>query len=233
VKQLSLVEPKTPDLPEGIDIRCVSVQQLLEELTDKASLIVADPPWQYSQKPGHAHPERHYELMTDHEIVDVLNKSHDIVENGRLALWCTWPKMGELWTEMKKRPFKWRYVSGGSWTKISNTPGVGYHWTGASEPVLLFKSHKSRNLCRTYTGLSNAYVGERRRHSEKPEEWMQQWLEQWTEPGELVVDLWSGLSPLARCCARLGRRYIGAEIDPERHKMALGLFATSDTSLIR
>lgn len=34
-------------------------------------------------------------------------------------------------------------------------------------------------------------------------------------------ELYAGLAPLARACLGTGRRYIGAEIDPERHLKAM------------
>jgi hypothetical protein len=37
-----------------------------------------------------------------------------------------------------------------------------------------------------------------------------------------VLDLYAGMAPLARACLGTGRRYLGAEIDLERHKQALG-----------
>lgn len=50
---------------------------------------------------------------------------------------------------------------------------------------------------------------------------MREWIRAWTDPGDLVVDVFAGLAPLARACYAEGRRYVGAEIDPERHALAL------------
>ena len=36
-----------------------------------------------------------------------------------------------------------------------------------------------------------------------------------------TLDLYAGMAPMARACHRTGRRYIGAEIDPERHRQAM------------
>ena len=54
---------------------------------------------------------------------------------------------------------------------------------------------------------------------------MREWLRAWTDPGDLVVDVFAGLAPLARACLAEGRRYVGAEIDPVRHASALGRLA--------
>ena len=50
---------------------------------------------------------------------------------------------------------------------------------------------------------------------------MRGWLRRWTDPGDLVLDLYAGLGSVAVACALEGRRYIGAEIDPERHRRAV------------
>jgi len=51
------------------------------------------------------------------------------------------------------------------------------------------------------------------------------WIERWTDPGDLVVDLFAGMAPVALACVATGRRYIGAEADPVRHRQALDRIA--------
>jgi len=95
---------------------------------------------------------------------------------------------------------------------------VGYHWRGHSEPVALFTC----GACgRPATMLANAHVSRPTDHSEKPEAWLREWVEAWTSPGDLVLDLYAGLAPMARACKATGRRYTGAEIDHERHQTAM------------
>ena len=43
--------------------------------------------------------------------------------------------------------------------------------------------------------------------------------------GAKVLDLYAGLGTVAEACALEGRRYVGAEVDPDRHARALGLVA--------
>ena len=61
----------------------------------------------------------------------------------------------------------------------------------------------------------------------KPSDWMDGWIDRWTEPGDTVVDLFAGMAPLAVSCLRTGRRYVGAEIDPKRHRQAIDRIALS------
>ena len=108
-------------------------------------------------------------------------------------------------------------LTGGSWHK-SGSGAIGYHWIGDSEPVLLYKVGSPP--CGRWDALRNAHNSAREGHSVKPVEWMRGWLRRWTDPGDLVLDLYAGLGSVAIACALEGRRYIGAEIDPERHRRA-------------
>ena len=67
----------------------------------------------------------------------------------------------------------------------------------------------------------NFYTSKPTGHSEKPIEWQRAMVRRWTDPGGLVLDLYAGLAPMARACKAEGRSYLGAEIDPERHRHAM------------
>jgi hypothetical protein len=225
-------DPVPPPLP-GIDLRCCDVAEVLREVRG-ARLIHIDAPWRYEQEAGIANPETNgiYGGLTEPEIVAHIDAAYDCAAAAcRTLCWYTWPKEEE-WREAGMAGPRWgRKVTGGAWTKMQPTesgarklghPGVGYHWRGETEPVALF----TRGACgRALTVLSNGHVSPNGDHSEKPLAWLREWLRAWTEPGDLVLDLYAGLAPMARACALEGRRYIGAEIDPTRHAKALGLLA--------
>jgi hypothetical protein len=190
-----------------------------------ASLVVADPPWTYEGglygRADVAEIEKHYANMSMGDIVRALNRVHAAFpeertkERGvRLAMWATFPLL-ERWFH-ESHDLKWRYVSGGAWVKDGG--GVGHHWLGAAELVLLYT--KGVHLTNHFGALRNGHASQRRQHSEKPTDWMAQWIERWTEPGDLVVDIFSGLGPLARACHRTKRRYIGFDSDASRIEKA-------------
>lgn len=216
------LRPHAPSAPKGIDLRCCDVTEILKEVRG-ARLIMADPPWQYSvgaAGKGVAQPEENgiYECITDEVIVNHLSLSYECGQDAsRLAVWYTWPKDAEWYDAGNAGPRWGRRKSGGAWLKERQV-GVGYHWRGATEPVALFvKGSTGRpNEC-----LLNGYGSVPTAHSEKPLEWLRSWVRAWTEPNDLVMDLYAGLAPMARACMLEGRRYIGAEIDPERHRRAL------------
>jgi DNA modification methylase len=56
---------------------------------------------------------------------------------------------------------------------------------------------------------------------------MVDWVRRWVPPGGLVADPYAGLGTVARAVlsAGGGRRYVGWEIDAERHAAASSLIA--------
>lgn len=211
-----------------IDLRCASAEEVITDVRG-ASLIVADPPWEYRNTGLSGAACGHYSLSTVGRIRDVLHTAHlSALPNARLAMWATWPLMGEWMaaTASKDRAV-WAWgamMTGGAWLK-DDRPGMGFHWTGDTEPVLVYV----RGAPDTTPGaaLSNGYASRRSAHSEKPADWMRGWLRRWTKPGDLVLDLYAGLAPLAHACAAEGRRYVGAEMDPDRHAQAMEGLMTS------
>ena len=204
--------------PAGIDLRCCGVDEILAEARG-ARLVHADPPWTYAREAGVANPDTQgiYATLNEPHIVAHLDRAFDCLDAGRLACWYTWPKDAE-WTAAGGAGPRWGgRTSGGVWVKTPHV-GVGYHWRGHSEPVALFVKGATG---RPTELLRNAHVSPPSDHSEKPVDWLRAWLRAWTSPGDLVVDLYAGLAPMARACLAEGRRYIGAEIDPERHAVAV------------
>ena len=220
IPEAALFNASTPPTLDGVDLRCVSVEALLASCTEDPALVVADPPWSSRVTNRRGSASGHYKALTMAEIVASLDAAWDVCgDSGRLVLWATFPQLHDLIPLMNST--RWRYVTGGAWHKVGR-PGIGFHWRGDSEPVLVFVKGRPP---RPSTALSSGHAAARRKHSEKPVAWMAQWIEGWTQPGDLVLDLYAGLAPLARSCGATGRRYLGAEIDPVRHAQALDLLA--------
>ena len=213
--------------PAGIDLRLCDVREMLATVRG-ARLIVADPPWLYAREAGVANPETNgiYDGLGESEIVAILDLAYDsAASDARLACWYTWPKDAE-WTAAGGAGGRWGpRKTGGAWTKepMPNA-GVGYHWRGKTEPIAVFTRGATGRMGEC---IYNGWISPPTGHSEKPAEWMRAWLRAWTDPGDLVVDVFAGLAPLARACLAEGRRYVGAEIDPERYDRALSLLARS------
>ena len=114
--------------------------------------------------------------------------------------------------------------TGGSWNKTQATPGVGYHWLGHSEPVLVYCA-PGVGVRHPKEGLRSGWCSDAANHSAKPEAWHRAMIRRWTDPGDLVLDVYAGLGGVARACLAEGRAYVGAEIDETRHAAAMALTA--------
>jgi len=213
-KQADLWGQRAHPTKPGIDLRCCDVAEILTECRG-ARLVMADPPWQYDNAAVQGNAEDEYGLLTMADIGAHLRAAYDsAADDAYLLCWCTWPKLEEWLTAGHE--IGWRYKSGGSWHKTSGL-GVGFHWRGDTEPLLLYVKGAPKPLgC-----ARNGYGSPRQAHSEKPAEWLSALVEAFTEPDDLVLDLYAGLAPMARACLATGRRYLGAEIDPKRHTMAM------------
>jgi hypothetical protein len=206
----------------NIDIRCCGADELIASLEPgSVAGVVADPPWPYdngtSGGSGTSGVDSLYSTPTIGSIATTLDGSHDACgPNAYLAVWCTWPKLAEWFAAHES--MRWRYVTGGAWCK-SNGFGMGYHAAGDSEFWLLYVKGSPRPA---EGRQSNAVVADRQKHSEKPQAALEVLVKTVAPKGGLVIDPYAGESAsLARACRRLGRRYVGAEIDPERHARAL------------
>ena len=206
-----------------IDLRCCDVAEVLDEVRG-AALVTADPPWVYNCKQARDHGVassdfacvgEHYDTLTLDDIAAHVSASYACAtDSARLLLWTTFPQLAD-W--MAADAGRWRYVTGGAWTKDDRL-GQGHHWRGMVEPLLVYVKGSNAPI---NMATGNAYISKRTEHSQKPMEWLCTLLETWTNPGDLVLDLYAGLAPMARACKATGRDYIGAEIDPERHRHAM------------
>ena len=219
--------PTAPAVP-GIDLRCCDVAEVLATVEPGAvDLVVADPPWDaYREKPGVADPSLTYTLLTEEQIGAHMASATALLRpGGRLALWTCWPLLVDAVNASERPPWlrvpglTWK--TGGAWSKSGSAPGVGFHWRGKSEPVLIGTT--AGKAGRAACILRSGYTSEPEEHSRKPAPWMADWVRAWVPPGGLVLDLYAGLGSVSEAVvmAGEGRRYIGAEIDPERHASAL------------
>ena len=226
--QIELIRARVPELPAEVDLLRADVSDVLAQVEPgSVDLVVADPPWDaYRERPGVAAPDGVYGLLTERQIGDHLAAAVELLRpGGRLALWACWPLVvealgGKLPPWLRVPGLVWK--SGGAWSKSGSAPGVGYHWRGKSEPVLL-GVREGGAAGRARVVLRSGYTSTPKEHSRKPVAWMADWVRAWVPPGGLVVDLYAGLGSVAEAVVEAGegRRYVGAEVDVERHAAAL------------
>ncbi len=211
-------ESTAPPVP-GVDLRRASIADVLPMVTG-ARLVHADPPWTYRNSGNRGNASDQYDLLTIADIAEHVDAAYDsAADDAYLLCWATFPTLGEWLPALLDT--RWRYVTGGAWTK-SGGLGIGYHFRGDVEPLLVAVKGKPRPS----PAVSSAHVAPRQRHSVKPAGWLAGLVESFTAPGDLVLDMYAGLGPMARACVRTHRRYVGAEIDEDRHRSAMARIAT-------
>ena len=104
------------------------------------------------------------------------------------------------------------------WDKCSI--GMGYHYRARYEFILFFEKGKRRlnNL-----GTPDVIAIPRIRGgypAEKPPEVAEILIRQSTEPGDVVVDPFMGSGSVGVAAARLGRRFLGNDLNPEAVRIA-------------
>lgn len=216
---------------EGIELELVDARDFLASLPREcAALIHADPSWPYrNQQNGQA--AGHYPLMSLDDIVAMLDSAYDVaLPDSYLVVWCTFPQVFPFARAVvaAERDGRWRWadLTGGAWGKrleAHDRKGSGYHARGDAEPWMLLGKGKPAPLGRYH---SNWHASPRTDHSEKPVEYLAELAEEYAPAGGLVVDLCAGLASMMRACWSSGHRYRGCEIDPVRHRLGLGRFAS-------
>ena len=209
-------DPSTPER-QGIDLVLGDFGHALEHrpglVTDRADLVIADPPWTYSNG-GNGSAANHYSTLTTTQIADHMALAWELAApDAYLALWCTYPLLAEWMSQGHRHP--WRYLTGGGWVKPGQT-GPGFHWRGNAEAVLVYAKGRPapRGLVRS------GHLEPRNQHSAKPIGWQAEWISGWTGAGDLVLDPYAGIGTVARAALGSGRRYVGFEVDADRHQAA-------------
>lgn len=240
---LRLFADPTPRPVEGIDLRLAPCEDVIASLPpESVDLVVADPPWEYDQRVGGngPHVSEHYDCLPTDVIVGHLAAARGVVRpGGRCVLWTTHSQLPGLSRFVRHDDAGawlagWRWVTGGTWAKVCpddaaggrGAPGIGYHALSSESEVWILLLGPGPHARAPVPGcwVQPRHRGRGEEHSEKPIPYQRQMVRHYASEG-LVLDIYAGLGSVARACALEGRRYVGAEIDPERHAKALGLLA--------
>jgi len=179
-------------------------------------LVHADPPWEYSNQRLHGTSDGHYSLEGMGAIVSDLNAAYAVAApHCYLLCWCTFPLLSEWFGSSPD--LEWTYKSAGSWVKEGGRPGIGFHWRGRSEALLLY----TKGNPGPFEMVGNAHVSQKQEHSEKPIDWLRDLVSAFGPSGGTVLDLYAGRAPLARACQSLDRSYVGIEVDKHRRREGL------------
>ena len=129
------------------------------------------------------------------------------------------------------------YVRACIWDKIDGAPQFtgDRPASGAEAIVCIHRKGKKRWNCGGRRGVFNYAVngdrGSKPHPSTKPLPLMLDLVEAFTDPGDLVWDPYCGSGTTGVACLRLGRRFIGHEMQPHYAKVAAERLAAEDRGL--
>jgi N6-adenosine-specific RNA methylase IME4 len=138
--------------------------------------ILADPPWQFTNKTGKIAPEHkrlsRYRTLTLEEI-KALPVSHVAAQKAHLYLWCPNALLPEGLAVMKAWGFN--YKSNIVWHKIrkdggSDGRGVGFYFRNVTELILFGVRGKNARTLAPGRRQVNLLATRKREHSRKPDE---------------------------------------------------------------
>ena len=136
----------------------------------KYTVIYADPPWRYDNRPSGLNPESHYSTMSIEEIA-ALPVKELAADDCALFLWVTFPRLSEIWPVIKAWGFKYKTVAF-VWLKLAPKGDSVYwglgSWTRSNAEICLLalKGHPKR-IARNVHQVIISHIEE---HSKKPDE---------------------------------------------------------------
>jgi len=169
----------------------------LSEVTEKYDIVLADPPWTYSDKNTRGAARKHYNTMSLREIMDLPVPAK---KNSMLFLWGTSPLLPEALQVMEAWNFK--YKTSMIWDKL--LMGIGHYARIAHEFILIGK--RGKFPCPEPSNRFYSVIKEKRtKHSRKPD--LNSLIDKmYPDPDLRKIELF------AREAARPGWTYWGEEV---------------------
>jgi len=181
--------------PDNCDLRCCTMQERLGEFRGDLDCIITDPPYGEEYVPLYGELARlaAKALKPDGLLVAMVGHAHlpDVLDQMRAH-------MPYFWTMC--------YLTDGSDSRIWSL-GINVGW----KPIVVFGRGKRKSMC----DFIKSDRSDKRFH-----EWGQsesgtgRLVAAVSELGHLVCDPFAGSGTTAVACVRLGRRFIGCDIDP-------------------
>ena len=127
------------------------------------------------------------------------------------------------------------WIRAGAWVKTNPTPQITGERPGTGHEGIAIMHRRGRkrwnNGGRSATWIGPTCSTDRQHETQKPLWLMLKLVEAFTEPGELVYDPFCGSGTTGVACLRLGRRFIGHEMQPRYAKVAAERLAAEERGL--
>jgi N6-adenosine-specific RNA methylase IME4 len=157
-------------------VRDTAASELLQLGLGQARTILADPPWQFTNRTGKVAPEhrrlKRYQTMTNADILE-LPVAQIAAPQSHLYLWVPNALIGDGLEVMRRWGFT--YKSNLVWYKVRkdggpDRRGVGFYFRNVTELILFGIRGKNNRTLAPGRRQPNVIVSRKREHSRKPDE---------------------------------------------------------------
>jgi len=143
-----------------------------------------------------------------------------------IYIWCSKEQIPKIINIFNKESINMEILV---WCKTNPTPFCCNTWLPNVEYCLLFREKSKTKLNDGYELKSKYYLGQtntadKKEYSHptiKPLELVKRHILHSTQPNDIVLDCFCGSGTTCLAAKETGRRYIGMEIDPEYHRIAV------------
>ena len=145
-------------------------------------------------------------------------------------LFCALEQLGDY-----KRSAGPAWIRGGFWYRPDGMPQFG--GDRPAQPgegvAIMHRAKKMRWNNLGHKAYWTCPIERKDRHHEtqKPLELMLRLIAEFTDPGDVVFDPTAGFATTGIACIRLGRRFVGCEIDPVKHAAAVARMRADENGL--
>jgi len=158
-----------------------------------------------------------FRIFPNARFGELLDEVYRVLKKNRhFYLFCDAETMFVVKPEAERAGFKfWKPLV---WDK--KTIGMGYHYRARYEFILFFEKGKRRLNDLGVADVISVPRVHRGYPAEKPPAVSELLIRQSTEPGEVVADPFMGSGSVGVAALRLGRRFLGTDLNPEALDLA-------------
>ena len=212
---------RTEQLAEGVTLHLANCRDVLPELGN-VDVVITDPPYGEATHAGArsiealARPLVDFAPIADADLVRFCRRFVEIA-NRWVILTCEWQHAACL--EAAGAPL----VRLGVWVKLQSAPQFSGDrpGTGWEAVAILHRAGRKRWNSGGHRAVWTCPIEHGEHPTQKPERLVTDWVRSFTDRNETILDPFMGSGTTGVAAVKLGRRFIGIEIDEAYFELAV------------
>jgi site-specific DNA-methyltransferase (adenine-specific) len=202
--------------------------EIIENLSN-VDAVITDPPYgetthsnaKSNKGKGHGNSQIDFSSITAKELSQILSKLSKVCNKWLIAT-MEWRHIAEF---EKNPPNGWEFVRFGVWIKTNPMPQIS-----ADRPAQGWEGiaylHSDNGIKKQWNGggRHGNYIGslasDRLHPTGKPLEMIEQFVDRFTNKNDIVLDPFMGSGTTGVACVKMGRKFIGVEMEQKYFDMA-------------